>query len=172
MISTLLAVTLGIALAVGQPPPATDVAGWDSAKWGMTEAEVMAAFKGKAQRARKPKTINNVNHTLTMSVTLAGLKGTVEFGFTQPDGRFAVATFVPEKEYWDDFEILERHLTAAHGPQPRDQNPVGSVPLRTTVRWRLPSAWIHLDQAGSREPGRRLEGMVMVIYTAQPPAQK
>src|SRR5262245_42164 len=94
---------------------AADVHGWEAAKWGMTEPEVAAAFKGKAQRARKPKVINGVAYNLTISgVMFATLKGTVEFGFAQGDSRLQQVTFTPDKQYWDDFEILERHLIGVY----------------------------------------------------------
>jgi hypothetical protein len=148
---------------------ATDIAGWDAAKWGMTESEVASAFKGKAQKARKPKVINGVSFTLTTSgITFATLKGTVEFGFAQSDGRLQQVTFVPDKEYWDDFEILDRHLTGLFGPQPRKQDPQGSVPLGTTVVWRLNTSSIVLYHAGNRDSGRKMEGMVFLRYATNP----
>ena len=164
--------TRSAAFIDGQAASATDVQGWDPARWGMTEADVIAAFKGKAQRARRPRVVNGMAFNLAMSgITFATLKGTVDFGFAQADGQLRAVTFTPEKEYWDDFEIIERHLIATYGPSPREQDPPGSVPLRTTVFWRLPASSIELLQMGSREPGRKLEGMVMLRYATRP-AQK
>ena len=167
MIRLLGAVVLCAGFLAAQP--AADVQGWDPARWGMTEAEVLAAFKGKPKPARKPLVGNGMAFRMSVSdVRFATLEGTLSFGFAEADGRLQAVAFSPEKEYWDEFEILERHLIAAYGPSPRKQNPPGSVPLNTDVTWLLPSSRIDLMQSGSREPGRKVQGLVIMRYMALP----
>jgi hypothetical protein len=82
---TIIVLSLIIALCVisgvfGQPKDPKDIEGWSKSRWGMTEEEILKAFKGKAVRLKEKETYHGAYATIGINdLEIDGHKYQVRF---------------------------------------------------------------------------------------------
>lgn len=136
--------------AVPTPPPV-----WREARWGMTPAEVLAAFRGEAQKLPKPERFAEPQH----GASLPGGTGDVVIPSYEADG----ATF--KVLFGFDKNALGRIHLSAHKPvdgtcsyvegalserlaATPERKPTGSSLRGTEITWRRPDQTVVLSCAG------------------------
>jgi hypothetical protein len=102
--------------AVTSAADADDPGGWTKAKWGMTEAELLAAFPGQAARLDPPDK-NTGCRVVIKDFTLSGVNFQV-YMMPDPDGRLSSVLLQPAKS--DDqtdqlFQDLQNLLVQKYG---------------------------------------------------------
>lgn len=119
------------ASAQGRPDPA----GWDKARWGMTEDQVVAAFPGQAGRQG--------NKIGIPSIKIGGLAWTVEFGFDPEAKTLASVVLALEKPdaTEEDYIRTENLLVRKYG-----RSWHRSTPQLMQSLWALPQTVITLER--------------------------
>ena len=96
-----------------------DVQGWRSARWGMTEEEVLAAFPNEAKRLEKPEKYGIVIATVGIKkLQVAGSDFVVHFSFDTEKKRLKQVNLKPDpasKSLNVMLPTLERDLTEKYG---------------------------------------------------------
>jgi hypothetical protein len=140
------------------PPPttmATPPPVWRGARWGMTKAEVLAAFPGEAQRLPRPadfaqpqpgSSVTAGSSDLTIPAYEAdGTKFRVLFGF-EADGlnRVHLSAVKPGEATCGD---VEKRLTEQHS-KPSQRDRTGTSLRGEEITWKRPDQTIVLGCAG------------------------
>jgi hypothetical protein len=133
------------------PPPV-----WRNAKWGMTAAEVLAAFPGEAERLAQPASFGQARpgwaDLAIPAYEADGAKFHVLFGFAAGAlSRIQLAAAKPEAGVCED---VEKRLTAEHGAPSSRQDTATSMRTQEIV-WALPAQTTTLACAEQRTLGFR-----------------
>jgi hypothetical protein len=140
------------------PPPI-----WRGARWGMTKAELLAAFPGEAQRLAQPTDFPQQSGATDVTIPVYesdGAKFRVLFGF-EPDAlnRVHLSAIKPAEATCGD---LERLLTEKHSA-PSDRSTTQTNLRTEQIVWKRPDQTITLACAEAPGLGYR---SVNLDYTA------
>ncbi len=177
---TAAAAVLLPAAALTQAPASEvqDLDGWRAAKWGMTEAEALAAFPGEAERLAKPERLGEGTATVGIpAYKIQSKEFAVVFGFDEKGGLHLVRitltdNIAPGVLHSGSFDLLETLLTEKYGKptSSKDEQVTPSMSSRTRM-WRLPRTVINLKYTFSAGFGTvKFFDVVMLTYT--PPSKE
>jgi hypothetical protein len=126
---------------------AQELDGWRAAKWGMTEADVLAAFAGEATRLEKPEEFRSgdIGKVEIPKYEVQSTKYRVRFGFDDKGALSLVVIGPPDNgtvgvSHESAFRSLESLLTEKYG---KPTSAKDEVPTRTRM-WRFPRTVISL----------------------------
>lgn len=135
---------------VPTPPPV-----WREARWGMTPAEVLAAFKGEAKKLPKTDRFAEPQHGATLpagtsdvgipSYAADGATFKVLFGFTK--NALDRVHLSAQKPNADTCAAVEAALTERLGEKP-ERKPTGSSLRGEEISWKRPDQTVVLSCAG------------------------
>src|SRR5579863_3965776 len=149
-----LLLALGLTL-YGQTKP-KDIAGWDKIKWGMSLAEVRAAYGIETQ----PETQDGWTLLQLKPVKMGGVEMGVQVGARQDAGKvtsvklwsyFGLSTSAPGAS-GQDFDTLKTELIQKYGQPANEETKHGeNFLLLKTALWKFPSTSIlmTLEQSSS-----------------------
>lgn len=147
-----------------EPEPATPLhdLGWRTSRWGMSVAEVLAAFPGEAVRLEPGQRLadGNVVAVEIAAHEVAGERLRARFVFD--DGRLALVSLrTPEDRYAkpEAYAAVRDTLAAAFGWSGEEAKDDSLVDLRQT-RWRLGRSAVDL---------RYIPGVVSIVWFPWPP---
>jgi hypothetical protein len=134
------------------PPPAV----WRAARWGMTKAQVLAAFPGEAQRLAQPVAFGTPSGASTdvaiPACEVAGTSFRVLFGFTSVAlDRIQLSAIKPADSVCGD---LEKDLTEKHSA-PSDRHTTQTTVRSEEVVWKGPDQTITLTCSENAALGYR-----------------
>jgi hypothetical protein len=152
--------------AFAQSKSNVDIKGWNEAEWGMTEAQLLAAFKGNIIKEKRTTLDDGVYRELKIPhFIIDGLKFDVFFEMSSIDDKLRRVFLMHGPASATDFSRFERLLTSKYGPavQKDESRPKEGRPIRAqkTASWLLPSTKIELSY--KEMPGIGL-GSYMDIY--------
>jgi hypothetical protein len=135
------------------PAAAADltVSGWDRARWGMTDAELGAAYEGRLRILPVPFDFDGAYAALTLpDIELAGSRFTALFQMERTTGRLRQVLVERRRHYATIalFRRLEAELARRHGPPCRRRDAPGE-PRDNAIAvlersWVVPAGAIHL----------------------------
>ncbi len=146
------------------PPPAV----WRSARWGMTKAEVLAAFPGEAQHLAKPADFGQPtpggSDVAIPAYESDGTTFRVLFGFG-PDGlsRIQLSAAKPSASACED---LEKRLIAEHA-KPSSRGDTGTSLRGEQITWTVPGQTITLACAEKPSLGFRSVALDYVVAASK-----
>jgi hypothetical protein len=157
-IYTVPGILLGLAAFAAEDP-----GGWTKAKWGMSEADLRAAFP-EARRLDPPEPVNKATLTID-SVKLADIEFTVYFS---PDPKGHLSRVILNPRYSADandrvFQALENALVEKYGRASKTEE--DNV---TILQWRFPQTTIELTRV--KLPGGNAMRLVHLVYRMRVPA--
>lgn len=145
----LLAAVLLFAWAMPALAAPADVPGWRAARWGMSEAELQAAFPGALTRLAEPRVYGHATAPLALLDTpFAGLDFDAFFQMNEASGRLQQVLLERRRPLATpaDFERLLSGLRDAYGdPAESCLSPrkPGGEPLRYELIWRFATSTLH-----------------------------
>jgi len=134
----------------GQPK---DVEGWNKARWGMTENEVLKVFEGKATAIEKPRKYQGLSKQwdayssiILDEIEIGKDKYTVDFIFDDKDKKLImIIVSIKNKSPLElQFSSLEQMLTEKYGSPSFKIDSEGSHLLERERAWNFPSTIIEL----------------------------
>lgn len=163
--------TLLLAAAVAALAQTPDATGWSAAKWGMTAAEVQAAFPTVRPVNPPEKDLGQFIRLEAPAMQLGNYQATAKFKFpTDQDRLTAVNVSVSQDAARPSaFDALKDGLTAKYG-KPTSSDTVsertafGSTIETRSIVWRLKSSMVTLEWIESKS-----FGIVTVRYAERKP---
>lgn len=140
------------------------VNGWRQARWGMTEAEVLKAFKGEAIRDENPKEspADGRGSVCIPQFSLASQTYRVTFWFTQNRlGKISISRDGSNLDGRAAFRSIEAMLREKYGPPSLDRSNDKSRLVSWKMDWNLKGTNISLVFIGS---GTTDSGSVWLDY--------
>jgi hypothetical protein len=123
-----------------------DVPGWNAARWGMTEEEILAAFKGEAVRLAKPEVYASSVATIAINrIEIGGDSFYVHFLLDFVDKKLQQVTIKPIEVTRSNIKIIYNNLGLMLAEK------YGSPTLRNeeenkgSLMWNFPTTTIELD---------------------------
>ena len=163
---------------------ADDVKGWNKARWGMTEKDIEAAFKGKVERMREPLIDKQEGIYVSQEIndlTFANTKFTVSFVMDDKTKQLREVVLTPKGTHFRVlFELLEKKLVTKYGPVTfRDKEDVdlqkvgknGYGQDQISRVWSFPSTLITLEYWVYGMGSGKVEDGVTLIYKENVKAQ-
>lgn len=152
-------------------PDATPLPGlllWEGARVGMTEAEVLEAFRGRAEAPAK-KTVSEEGTYVGATIAEAKLGDSsfvVDFVFRSPEKTLQRVTLACTECYASEYSSVKRALVEAHGAPIFDE--ATSVDRRRAV-WVVDGRKIQLRWVHSELLGRALRVLSVNFVEAERP---
>lgn len=138
----------------------TDLQGWRQAKWGMTEEEILDAFRGEATRLNPPERYHRAVATVGVEyMQIGGFSFKADFLLDEKTKRLFQVTIRPlhqEEENRIPFvlrDAVRDGLTRKYGN--------ATVTAGHSFKWVFPSTIIELD---AQERSLGVDGLVSLIY--------
>ena len=160
----IVAVLLAVA-AYGQDVAPKDVDGWQGAKWGMSEAEVMRAFDGRIKLLPQSASTPILEMTLP-DLVLEDLKCEVRFRL-DADKKLAIVT-LDVKQFSSTpavaFSQLDRLLTEKYGVPATVKDKAERWLVNRERTWIFPSSTIMAYIISFAAPGYPPRDTVAVVY--------
>lgn len=131
--------------AIAQPK---DVEGWNKAKWGMTEDEILKAFEGQIEKLPQPKVEpSNYSNLVLRGVEIGGNKFFAQFWFGKSSNQLEGIELVPEDKSKNSsylYSSLERMLIQKYGQPSFVDNQKQSGIITKSRIWNFPTSTIDL----------------------------
>lgn len=156
---------------------AEDVKGWNKARWGMTEREIEAAFRGRVEQRREPIIDKEEGIYVRQEIndfTFANTKFTVSFVMDEKTNQLREVVLTPKGSHFRVlFELLEKKLVTKYGPVTfRDKEDVDMQKLgkngygqdQISRVWRFPSTLITLEYWVYGMGSGKLDEGITLIY--------
>jgi hypothetical protein len=161
-------VILSVSLAVAEPPK--DVEGWRQARWGMTESQILEAFKGEAIRLDKgEKYDDNVYASVGINnFYLNGLPFSVRFvmdDYSRVLKRINI-TLLDKRVSLSNFDDLKKMLIEKYGQPPLDNERKDSLTNDYETTWIFATTIIELKFAELRGLGMD-KNLLKLFYRAK-----
>jgi len=135
-----------------------DVKGWNKARWGMTEREIEAAFRGRVEQRREPIIDKQEGIYVRQEIndlTFANTKFTVSFVMDEKTDQLKEVVLTPKGTHFRVlFELLEKKLITKYGRVTfRDKEDIDMQKLgkdgygqdQISRVWKFPSTLITLE---------------------------
>lgn len=160
----LASVALAIAAAQSNAP---DLRGWSTSTWGMTAAEVRAAFPAAAGVSPADRDFGNLGTLQLRDIEIGPVRGSATFYFPPDTDRLVAVRLRPDPSLpcASAFAQLQEALVEKYG-RPTSAEKVTDRITTHTVQWNLRSTVIRLAWF---DGGRDL-GSVSIRYTERKPA--
>lgn len=141
----------------------TDLRGWRQAKWGMTEEEIVDAFRGEAIRLSPPERYHQAVATVGIEyMQIGGFSFKADFLLDEKTKRLFQVTIRPlhqEEENRIPFvlrDAVKDGLTRKYGEP--------AIAAGRSFKWVFPSTVIELD---AQERSLGVDGLVSLIYRSR-----
>lgn len=127
-----------------------DVEGWDKARWGMTEDQILQTFKGRLNKLPKTKKSGYTYVNLQINdFVVEGIKCAVSFKMDTKSKLLKMVSIEPMKKKDNtpaNFNLLKEMLTKKYGHPDYDSE---DELIDYELRWHFPSTEINLSYSDS-----------------------
>jgi hypothetical protein len=141
----MLALVGMIALPLQTLAQPKDVEGWNKARWGMTEEQILSTFEGQVERFTKTETYQEVYVNLWIrNLDIGGEQYEVRFHMDKKTNQLVKVVIKPKDKKGSIvlFKSLEQMLMEKYGPPSYKDDSYN--PEKFTCAWNFPTTTIEL----------------------------